>query len=192
MSRPIFLGGLLSLLLLTLVGCATQTLAPTELAVDGELIRHGRFALRAEAPNQAPEAVQGGFAWRDANGRLTLDLSNPFGNILARVLVQPDQATLTQPNGEVLRATDPDGLVQKAIGQRVPVRDLRQWLRVPLRAVPSMQQIKRDDQGRIIAFEQNGWMVELTRFDAQGPRLLVLSRAEASQQIVIRLIVDTP
>ncbi len=192
MSRPFFLGGLLSLLLLTLVGCATQTLAPTELAVDGELIRHGRFALRAEAPNQAPEAVQGGFAWRDANGRLTLDLSNPFGNILARVLVQPDQATLTQPNGEVLRATDPDGLVQKAIGQRVPVRDLRQWLRVPLRAVPSMQQIKRDDQGRIIAFEQNGWMVELTRFDAQGPRLLVLSRAEASQQIVIRLIVDTP
>lgn len=192
MSRPFFLGGLLSLLLLTLVGCATQTLAPTELAVDGELVRHGRFALRAEAPNQAPEAVQGGFAWRDANGRLTLDLSNPFGNILARVLVQPDQATLTQPNGEVLRATDPDGLVQKAIGQRVPVRDLRQWLRVPLRAVPSMQQIKRDDQGRIIAFEQNGWMVELTRFDAQGPRLLVLSRAEASQQIVIRLIVDTP
>jgi outer membrane lipoprotein LolB len=192
LSRPFFLGGLLSLLLLTLVGCATQTLAPTELAVDGELIRHGRFALRAEAPNQAPEAVQGGFAWRDANGRLTLDLSNPFGNILARVLVQPDQATLTQPNGEVLRATDPDGLVQKAIGQRVPVRDLRQWLRVPLRAVPSMQQIKRDDQGRIIAFEQNGWMVELTRFDAQGPRLLVLSRAEASQQIVIRLIVDTP
>jgi outer membrane lipoprotein LolB len=192
LSRPIFLGGLLSLLLLTLVGCATQTLAPTELAVDGELIRHGRFALRAEAPNQAPEAVQGGFAWRDANGRLTLDLSNPFGNILARVLVQPDQATLTQPNVEVLRATDPDGLVQKAIGQRVPVRDLRQWLRVPLRAVPSMQQIKRDDQGRIIAFEQNGWMVELTRFDAQGPRLLVLSRAEASQQIVIRLIVDTP
>lgn len=192
MSRPLFFAGLLSTLLLTLVGCATQAPTPPELVVGGEFVRHGRFALRSEAPNQAPEAVQGGFAWRDANGRLTLDLSNPFGNILARVNVEPNQATLTQPNGEVLRATDPDGLVQKAIGQRVPVRDLRQWLRAPLRALPAMQQIKRDDQGRIVAFEQNGWAVALTRFDAQGPRLLVLSRAEANQQIVIRLIVDTP
>lgn len=192
MSRPLFFAGLLSVFLLALAGCATQTPATSEREVAGEFVRHGRFALRAEAPNQAPEAVQGGFAWRDANGRLTLDLSNPFGNILARVIVEPNQATLTQPNGEVLRATDPDGLVQKAIGQRVPVRDLRLWLRAPLRALPSMQQVKRDDQGRIIAFEQNGWTVELSRFDAQGPRLLVLSRAEASQQIVIRLIVDTP
>lgn len=177
---------------MVLAGCATQT-SPTPEGVSGsEFVRNGRFALRAEEPNQAPEAVQGGFAWRDANGRLTLDLSNPFGNILARVLLEPGQATLTQANGEVLRATDPDGLVQKAIGQRVPVRDLRQWLRSPLRALPTMQQINRDDQGRIVAFEQNGWTVELTRFDAQGPRLLVLSRAEASQQIVIRLIVDTP
>ena len=192
MSRSLFFAGLLSTLLVALVGCATQTPTTPELGAGGEFVRQGRFALRAEAPNQAPEAVQGGFAWRDVNGRLTLDLSNPFGNILARVNVEPNQATLTQPNGDVLRATDPDGLVQKAIGQRVPVRDLRQWLRAPLRALPAMQQIKRDDQGRIIAFEQNGWAVELTRFDAQGPRLLVLSRAEANQQIVIRLIVDTP
>ncbi len=192
MSGRLFLGGLFTALLMVLAGCATQTPTAPEGVSGSEFVRNGRFALRAEEPNQAPEAVQGGFAWRDANGRLTLDLSNPFGNILARVLVEPDQATLTQANGEVLRATDPDGLVQKAIGQRVPVRDLRQWLRSPLRALPTMQQINRDDQGRIVAFEQNGWTVELTRFDAQGPRLLVLSRAEASQQIVIRLIVDTP
>ena len=177
---------------MVLAGCATQTPPAPEGVSGSDFVRNGRFALRAEEPNQAPEAVQGGFAWRDANSRLTLDLSNPFGNILARVVVEPGQATLTQANGEVLRATDPDGLVQKAIGQRVPVRDLRQWLRSPLRALPTMQQIKRDDQGRIVAFEQNGWTVELTRFDAQGPRLLVLSRTEASQQIVIRLIVDTP
>lgn len=192
MSGRLFLGGLFTALLMVLAGCATQTPTSPEGVSGSEFVRNGRFALRAEEPNQAPEAVQGGFVWRDANSRLTLDLSNPFGNILARVVVEPGQATLTQASGEVLRATDPDGLVQKAIGQRVPVRDLRQWLRSPLRALPTMQQINRDDQDRIVAFEQNGWTVELTRFDAQGPRLLVLSRTEASQQIVIRLIVDTP
>ena len=57
------------MLLVALVGCATQTPTTSELVAGGEFVRQGRFALRAEAPNQAPEAVQGGFAWRDANGR---------------------------------------------------------------------------------------------------------------------------
>ena len=186
------ISAVLCALLLALVGCATQTPSTPETTALDELVRHGRFALRAEEPNQAPEAVQGGFVWRDVKGRLTLDLTNPFGNILARVSVEPGQATLTQANGETLRATDPDGLVQQAIGQRVPVRDLREWLRTPLRILPSMGEIKRDDKGRISSFAQNGWTVELSRFDEQGPRLLVLSRNEANKQIVIRLVVDVP
>lgn len=183
----------LGALLIVLTGCATQTPTSTDSTAGfDELLRHGRFAVRAEEPNQAPEAVQGGFIWRDKQGRLTLDLTNPFGNVLARVSVEPGQATLTQSNGETLRATDPDGLVQQAIGQRVPVRDLREWLRTPLRVAPSMREVKRDDQGRIFAFTQNGWKVELSRFDAQGPRLLILSRNEGNKQLVIRLIVDVP
>lgn len=183
---------ILCALVLGLVGCATQSPTTTETAGLNDLVRHGRFALRAESPNQVPDAVQGSFVWRDLGTRLTLDLANPFGNILARVTVEPGQAILTQSNGEILRASDPDGLVQQAIGERVPVRDLRQWLRVPLRPVPAMQQVKRDEKGRITAFEQNGWEVELSRFDEQGPRLLVLSRNEGSKQIVIRLVVDVP
>lgn len=187
-----FFAGFLSVLLLMLAGCATQApVAPQALGVS-EFVRHGRFALRAEEPNQAPEAVQGGFVWRDVNGRLTLDLTNPFGSILARVVVNPGQATLTQSNGEILSAADPDGLVQQAIGQRVPVRDLREWLRSPLGSSPSMQRVQRDNQGRIVAFEQHGWKVERSRFDQLGPRLLVLSRLEVGKQIVIRLIADTP
>jgi outer membrane lipoprotein LolB len=183
---------MVSVLVLGLFGCATQTTTMTETTSLNELVRHGRFALRTESPNQDSEAVQGGFVWRDIGSRLTVDLINPFGNILARVTVEPGQATLSQSSGETLRAADPDGLVQQALGERVPVRDLREWLRIPLRALPAMQQIKRDELGRIIAFEQNGWVVALSRFDAQGPRLLVLSRNEGSKQIVIRLVVDVP
>ena len=155
-------------------------------------MRQGRFALRAEEPNQASEAVQGSFVWRDVGGRLTLDLNNPFGSTLARVLVEPGQATMTQSNGETMRSSDPDELVQQVIGRRVPVRDMRAWMRTPLRQAPAMEQVKRDEQGRIVAFAQHGWKVELGRFDALGPRLLVLSRLEGSKQVVIRLVVDAP
>lgn len=190
--RRVLGAGILGALVLGLFGCATQTPSTTEATGLSELVRHGRFALRAESPNQVPDAIQGGFVWRDIGARLTLDLTNPFGNILARVTVEPGQATITQSNGETLSAADPDALVQQALGERVPVRHLRNWLRLPLQALPAMQQIKRDERGRIVAFEQNGWFVDLSRFDEQGPRLVVLSRNERSKQIVIRLVVDVP
>lgn len=185
-----------SALALVLAGCAT-TVPPTQTSVTeasslNELVRQGRFALRAEGPSEPSEAVQGSFVWRDVSGRLTLDLNNPFGSTLARVQVDPGQAVLTQANGETMRSPDPDTLVQQVMGRRVPVREIRTWLRTPLRAVPTMQQVKRDEQGRIISFAQSGWGVELGRFDAQGPRLLVLSRIEGSKQVVIRLVVDAP
>lgn len=186
----------LSVLALILAGCAAPVVPPQTLATQApslsELIRQGRFALRAEAPSEAPEAVQGSFVWRDVGGRLTLDLNNPFGNTLARVQVDPGQAVLTQANGETTRSPDPDTLVQQVMGRRIPVQDIRTWLRSPLRVSAAMRQVKRDEQGRIIAFEQGGWGVELGRFDAQGPRLLVLSRIEGSRQVVIRLVVDAP
>ena len=186
----------LFVLALVLAGCATPAPPTQTSAIEAsslnELVRQGRFALRAEGPSEAPEAVQGSFVWRDVGGRLTLDLNNPFGNTLARVQVDPGQAVLTQANGETMRSSDPDALVQQVMGRRIPVRDIRTWLRSPLRAVPTMQQVKRDDQGRIISFAQSGWGVELGRFDAQGPKLLVLSRMEGSKQVVIRLVVDTP
>lgn len=181
-------------LLFVLAGCATQ--APpvqkplTESPSLSEFVRHGRFAMRTEAPHEEPEAVQGGFVWRDAGGRLTLDLINPFGSTMARVLVEPGQATMTQSNGETLSSSDPDALVQQVIGRRVPVRNMRAWLRASLRQSPGMQQVRHDEQGRIVAFAESGWKVELGRFDTLGPRLLVLSRLEGRKQVVIRLVVD--
>jgi outer membrane lipoprotein LolB len=111
---------------------------------------------------------------------------------LVNRLVEPGQAVLTQANGETIRSSDPEALVERMIGRRVPVREMRIWLRSPLPTSPSMQQVKRDEQGRIISFAQGGWGVELSRFDAQGPRLLVLSRTQGSKHVVVRLVVDAP
>lgn len=183
-------------LALVLTGCATQA-PPTRPSASespalSEFVRQGRFVLRTEEPPETPEAVQGSFVWRDTGGRLTLDLNNPFGSTLARVLVEPGQAVLTQANGETIRSSDPEALVEQMIGRRVPVREMRIWLRSPLPTSAAMQQVKRDEQGRIVSFAQGGWGVELGRFDAQGPRLLVLSRTQGSKHVVVRLVVDAP
>ena len=177
------------LALLVIAGCATQQSVPP-LQTPEAFARAGRFALRVEEPLAPTQAVQGGFTWRDAQGRLELDLTNPFGNILARIEVTGKSAVLTQSNGGKLEAATPEELVKIAVGEAIPVQGLRTWLRSQTVAGPTMTQVSRDDQRRVTGFEQTGWRIELSRFDGMGPRLLILSRQDDSKKIVIRLVID--
>jgi len=187
-SRSI-LGLILAVLLLALSSCATQ--APTGLALpEGSLSRIGRFAVKTEQANQAPEAIQGGFVWRDTVAQLTLDLTNPFGSVLARVTVNSAGATLERANGEILQTMTPDSLVDQALGQSLPVQGLRVWLRAQQKPQPGMRVLERDAQGRIVAFEQDGWTARLSNFDALGPRLVSLLRAETGRNMSVRLVID--
>ena len=100
------------------------------------------------------------------------------------------RAVLTQSNGTKLEALTPEELVKTAVGEAIPVKNLRTWLRSQTSVEPAMTRVTRDEQGRVASFEQAGWRVELSRFDASGPRLLVLSRQDDAKKIVIRLVVD--
>jgi len=183
------MGWILAVLLLGLSGCATQ--APTGLALpEGSLSRTGRFAVKTEQTNRAPEAIQGGFVWRDTVAQLTLDLTNPFGSILARVTVHGNGATLERSNGEIIQTMTPDSLVDQALGQSLPVQGLRDWLRVQQKPQPGMRVLERDSQGRIVSFEQDGWSARLSNFDALGPRLVSLLRAENGRNMSVRLVID--
>ena len=172
-------------------GCATPSPAPGPVA-SSDLVRTGRFAVKSESVGREPQAVQGGYAWHDTGRTLALDLTNPLGSVLARVQVEPRVAILTRANGDVTRAPGPDALLETVLGQPMPVQGLRQWLRTLREPSPGMQAVSRDEQGRIVSFEQDGWRVQLSRFDDAGPRLLVLSRQEADRAISLRLVVDGP
>src|SRR5690606_40590682 len=70
-------------LALALAGCA----GPARIVGDGTAFeRTGRFAVNVTEAGGAQEAVQGGFAWRDTGRLLRLDLVNPLGTTLARIV----------------------------------------------------------------------------------------------------------
>jgi outer membrane lipoprotein LolB len=185
--RSIF-GLIFAVVLIGLSGCATQPVGET--APEGSLLRNGRFAVKTEQANQAPEAIQGGFVWRDTPAQLTLDLTNPFGSILARVTVTSTGAMLERANGEILQTMTPDRLVDQALGQSLPVQGLRAWLRTQQKPQPGMRVIERDAQGRIVSFERDGWSARLSNFDALGPRLVSLLRSETGRKMSVRLVID--
>ncbi|WP_186332170.1 lipoprotein insertase outer membrane protein LolB [Bordetella genomosp. 13] len=177
--------------LLALAACATVP-EPTGQPAADAFARAGRFAITAtETSDGTQQAVQGGFIWRDDGSRYQLDLTTPLGSTEARVEGQPGAATLTRSNGTRLQAADPDSLAEDALGSPVPVSGLRDWLRGQP-GEPAPQALESDAQGRPTSFTQRGWQARLSRYDAQGPQLLVLERLEDTRRIVVRLVVDQP
>lgn len=175
-------------LLCALLGaCATPQRIGHGAASESAFERTGRFALSVNHQNGKQDAVQGGFAWRDAGGILQLDLVNPMGSTLARVQVVPGHATLTRSDGSQERAHDPDALVEQVLGSPIPVGGMREWLRGESRGATAVQ---RDSNGQLSAFVQDGWRVQLSRYDERGPRLLQLNRHEATRDISVRLAVS--
>ena len=183
--RILFIAGLV--LLAVLAGCAT----PTRIAGEGPAFeRSGRFAVNITEAGSAPEAVQGGFAWRDTGAVLLIDLTNPVGSTLARITLDRTGATLEHADGRTESAPNADALLAKAIGTALPVSDLRDWLQG--RPGPGATQgMERDDQGRPTAFSQKGWQLRLSRYDAEGPGLLRLDRRDGARHLSVRLVVDT-
>lgn len=170
-----------------LAACAT----PGRIGGEGPAFeRTGRFAVNVTDVTAAPEAVQGGFSWRDTGRRLQIDLFNPLGSTLARVTVDPSGAVLEQADGAREHAPNADALLARVMGTALPVAGLRDWLHGRTGPGP-VQSPQRDAEGRLMSFTQAGWQLRLSRYDAQGPGLLRLDRRDGTRHISVRLAIDT-
>jgi outer membrane lipoprotein LolB len=170
-----------------MAGCATPSKI-TSRDAGPSFDRAGRFALSVSYFSGKQDAVQGGFAWHDTGDQLLLDLTNPLGNTLARVKVEPGRATLTRSDGSTEQAEHPDALVELVLGSPIPVAGLRDWLRGQTGNASVAQLVQKN--GQLASFNQNGWRVQLSRYDALGPTLLQLNRNDANRTISVRLVVD--
>ncbi|AZV92776.1 lipoprotein insertase outer membrane protein LolB [Kerstersia gyiorum] len=174
--------------LLAVAACVTPP-PVAEQQSDG-FARTGRFALNVEEVGRKPEAVQGGFAWRDEGSRLVLDLANPVGSTLARLEATAGGATLTHADGRVEYAADVETLLAQVLGGPMPVTVLRAWLRGKLAEGSRAENVERDADGQLMSFTQQGWEVRLWRYDAQGPLRLNAKRQDGLQSIDLRLVVQ--
>lgn len=173
---------------LTACAVAPQATTPSSKASEEVFNRSGRFALSVDSVNGKKDAVQGGFQWEESPQRLQLDLNNPMGTVLARVLVTAQGAALQYPNGEVAYAKSPDALVEQLLGYMIPVEGMRDWLRGQTGSALTTDLQLTD--GHPSYFQQNNWRVNLKRYDDQGPRLLQMYRNQAQQNISVRIVID--
>lgn len=146
--------------LLALVGCAgLKERAPGQ-RVEFELA--GRIAVRYQN-----EAASGNLAWRHTPDSDEMLMTTPIGSSVARIVRTGDLVVLTTADGQEFRAADAESLTEKALGFRLPLAGLVDWVRGrALQGQPAVA--TRDAMGRLAVLEQGGWHIEYQAYREDG------------------------
>lgn len=149
-----------------LAGCAPGFTLPAR-EVQFEL--SGRIAMRYKN-----EAGSGNIAWRHAAESDELLLTSPIGQGLARIVRTGKEVVLTTQDGQEMRAVDAEALTEQALGFRIPLAGLTDWVRGRAGDSPPPDHVRRDADGRLAELTQGGWTVEYQAYEGKLPSRLRL------------------
>ena len=151
----------------------------------------GRFAVKVigltESQNQGGS---GGFTLTQEALKDVLEIRNPMGGSIAKIIITPGEATL-ESDGKVVTAVDADTLVQNTLGRPLPARGLSNWLRGEVRP-GSEASIDRNPKGQVSKISQDGWDLIYTWSNTNRLEKLNMTRNSNIGSIDIRLVFDRP
>jgi outer membrane lipoprotein LolB len=139
----------------------------------------GRVAVR-----HGKDAASGRIFWRHSDDSDELLITSPIGQGIARISRERDQFRLVTGDNKEYRAADAEGLTEQALGWRLPLAGLSDW--VQARASPGRQAEMRGDKDQDLELRQDGWHVAYEEFREGRPYRMRLTR----EDLEIRLIVD--
>ena len=161
------LRGALAMVLATLAGACAQL--ETQPAADQVFELAGRLAAR-----QGDQAFTGTLSWRHAGSVDELLVTSPVGQGVARIVRKDDSVVLTTAEPRELRAADVESLTEQALGFRLPLLGLANWVRA--RPGPgSAAKVERGADGRIASIEQSGWRIEYVAYEGGLPSRMRLA-----------------
>ena len=171
-----------------LTACATTP--PEKLPARGEMrdfALEARFALRISQPDKAPENSGGRLAWQHKHGDNRILISNPLGIGVAEIDTSPTRSSLRTADGQTRESPDPDALMEEVTGQRLPVRQLPDWL---LGRAVAPAQLEKDEFGRPTRLAEAGWQIDYAYADAAPDALPELVTLRRNGEIELRLRIE--
>ena len=115
-------------------------------------------------------------SWRHAGSSDELLVTSPLGQGVARIVRHGASVVLTTAEPREYRAADVASLTEKALGFRLPLEGLAEWVRGrPARGAAAS--VEKGPDGRVSAIEQDGWRIEYLEYDPASalPRRLRLA-----------------
>ena len=181
------LGAVLALALLA--SCAALP-GPTS-GTDGDgFSLTGRFSVR-----QGKEGGSGRIQWRHRAADDELLVTSPIGQGIARITRTPSAGgsvyRLTTADEREFSAPDAETLTEQALGWRLPLAGLPDWVRG--RPAPgSPAQVERDAQGRPARLRQDEWLIGYEAWEGGLPSRLLMERGELRIRLLVEAWTDRP
>lgn len=182
-------------------GCAT--LAPSVPEPPSEQIsqlwqQHAR-AVRAQndwtlsariTAHSEDDGWNGKLHWQQVADAYQISFNAPFGQGGLRLDGGPQQVELRTSDGQMMVATDAESLFYQQLGWRLPLHNLRYWVRgLPVPATHKMPVLAFDELGRLARLQQAHWQIEYPAYRQVGglmlPRKVYLENTEFSVRLVI-------
>jgi outer membrane lipoprotein LolB len=158
---------------------ACASLPKAGLPLPGGFELSGRVAVR-----HAKDAASGKIFWRHSDDADELLITSPIGQGIARINRERDRFRLVTGDNKEYRAADAESLTEQALGWRLPLDGLSDW--VQARASPGRPAEIRGDADKGLEIRQDGWHVAYEEFRGGKPFRMRLTR----EDIEIHLIVD--
>ena len=164
-------------IMLLLSGCAQAPLKPPEGTLEFNVL--GRIAAR-----YGGEGFTGNVDWRHASSGDDMLISTPLGQGVARIVRQGDATQLTTANGKKYSAPDAESLTEQALGFRLPIEGLANWVR-GLPGDPDAR-VARSADGKVQSIEERDWRIQYLDYDDAGrPKLMQLDYPGIQLRFVI-------
>ena len=166
-----------------LLGCAGLPAKPAVVMAEGDVHLTGRLSIQVSSSTARPTGGNVGFDLSGNPAAGQLELSTPLGSLVARATWGAGEVKLQTPEGE-RRFADLDELSRELLGEAIPVAALFDWLQ----GRPWPQMASRPLHQEQAGFEQLGWRIDLSGFDAAGKQGVITAakgaNANSSEPIV--------
>lgn len=128
------------------------------------------------------------FSWEQHQDHFLITLRDPLGRQVALMNGNADWVKLIDAKQVEYQDQHPESLLQRVTGYRMPITNLQKWiLGLPVGAQVADQ--SWDEQGRLLSFAEDGWLLEYKKYDASKdialPSKLFLSRAPYQVKILV-------
>jgi outer membrane lipoprotein LolB len=148
---------------------------------DGVQVLTGRLSVRVDS--EPVRALSAAFELSGNAREGAMALTSPLGNTLAQARWKPNDVVLETP-GSQQRYPDLDTMAERALGERVPLAALFDWLRGRPWSGARSEALSGGEAG----FTQLGWHVGLARY-AEG---WVEARRDTPPAVTMRARLDGP
>ncbi|HEX8963199.1 MAG TPA: lipoprotein insertase outer membrane protein LolB [Rhodocyclaceae bacterium] len=124
-------------------------------------------------------------SWRHAGGLDDIVLTTPLGQGVAELTRDEGGASLKSADGKVVSAADWEDLSARVFGFALPLEGMPRWL------LGDVEATQRDEQGRPLAAEADGWSIRYLGYESDAADALPTLVDFRRDDIDVRLKVDS-